>query len=111
MQPWMVIALLLGGGVVLLIVAPRLHRRSLARAWTRAEAAHARRVEELRRAPDSIETVVPETIPALEVRDALLLRGVRAEIVGLPGATVLVHGPEDTPVVQDVIAGWSRRSE
>lgn len=107
----MLIALLLVGCVVLLIVAPRLHRRSLDRARSRAEAARARRIDELRDRPDSIETVVPETVAALEVRDALLLRGVRAEIVALPGATVLVHSPDDDPIVRDVIDGWSSHPE
>lgn len=108
MQPWMVIAALLAGCVALLIVAPRLHRRSLARGLAKAEQIRARRIDELRRRPDSVETPVPESVSATAVRDALLLRGVRVEIVAVPGSTALVHRPEDTPTVRDVLAGWSR---
>lgn len=107
MHPWMIIAALLAAGVALLIVAPRLHRKSLARAMARAETVRARRIEELRRTRGTTETPVPESIPAIAVRDALLLEGIRAEIVALPGSTALVHAPEHTEAVRAVLARFT----
>ena len=104
MQPWIVIAILLTTGAALLVVAPRLHRRSLERARRRLERDHRRRVEALRARPGADEVRVADRATAVRARDRLLLRGVRVEIVESTEGVVLVHTASDSDEVADAVA-------
>lgn len=111
MQPWMLIALLLGGCLMLLIVAPRVHRRSLQRANDRARRGRQGRIDDLRARPGTVETEVPDVATAVRARQTLLLRGVRAEIVpGAAGSAILVHPSEDAEMVETVVARLAREA-
>lgn len=111
MQPWMLIAMLLAGCLALLLVAPRVHRRSLERAQTHARRDRQRRIEELRAGPGSHETEVPDAEFAVRARHVLLLRGVRAEIATAEGRTLLVHSSDDSEAVGAVIGELARTEE
>ncbi len=103
MQPWMILALLLGAGVVVLLIAPTLHRRSVANSRAGLAASRDRRVAELRASADGIEYPM-EARAALRVRDALLLRGVRTEVVTEDDAgATLVGRQEDRATIEAAI--------
>lgn len=103
MQPWMILALLLGAGVVVLLIAPTLHRRSVANSRAGLAASRDRRVAELRASPDGIEFSLPGRT-ALRVRDALLLRGVRTEVVTAGAEATLVGHVDDRATIEAAIA-------
>lgn len=104
MQPWMILALLLGAGVVVLLIAPTLHRRSVASSRAGLADARDRRVAELRSGPDAIEFDLAGK-DALRVRDSLLLRGVRTEVVQAATGATLVGHVADREAIADAIAG------
>ena len=102
-QPWMVIALLMVACATLLIVAPRLHRRSLHRARRRHERIRLERVDALRDRPGTGEVPAPNPAAAARARDVLLLRGVRVEIVSSTGGVRLLHAAGDERAVVDAL--------
>ena len=102
MQPWMILALLLGAGVVVLLIAPTLHRRSVANSRAGLAASRDRRVAELRASPHGIEFPLPGRT-ALRVRDALLLRGVRTEVVTAGAEATLVGHVDDRATIEAAI--------
>lgn len=104
MQPWMILALLLGAGVVVLLIAPTLHRRSVSNSRAGLADARDRRVAELRAGPDAVEFDLAGK-DALRIRDALLLRGVRTEVVRQAGGATLVGHSADREVIVAAIAG------
>ena len=106
MQPWMILALLLGAGVVVLLIAPTLHRRSVANSRAGLAASRDRRVAELRASADGVEYPM-EARAALRVRDALLLRGVRTEVVTEGAGATLVGRQEDRATIEAAIAELS----
>lgn len=104
MQPWMIIAGLMGMGVLTLLVAPRIHRRSTQRAREAAIAHRAERAEELRRSSSSVEYHVPSLEHGHQAQDALLLRGVRTAVVDDSGRAIVVADERDDAIVGDVLA-------
>lgn len=99
MQPWMILALMLGAGVVVLLIAPTLHRRSVANSRAGLAESRDRRVAELRAGPDSVEFDLAGK-DALRVRDSLLLRGVRTEVIrNDTGATLVGHRSDRAGIV------------
>lgn len=102
MQPWMILALLLGAGVVVLLIAPTLHRRSVANSRAGLAASRDRRVAELRASADGVEYSM-EGRDALRVRDALLLRGVRTEVVTEDAGATLVGRQADRATIEAAI--------
>jgi hypothetical protein len=95
----MILALLLGAGVVVLLIAPTLHRRSVANSRAGLAGARDRRVSELRSGPDGIEFELAGK-DALRVRDSLLLRGVRTEVVrSTAGATLVGHSSDRAAIM------------
>lgn len=80
-SPSTIIFGLLGLGFAVLLVAPRLHRRSNARSRLDAEHQRSKRVAAMQSSPSSVEVTVASQEQAIRGRDALLLRGIRTEIL------------------------------
>ncbi|MGI9604970.1 MAG: hypothetical protein ACR2P0_02405 [Acidimicrobiales bacterium] len=109
MPPWTILALILGIGFVVLLFAPRLHRRSMARSRESMESARLARVAAMRSKPSVIEIDVDSAVNAARIRDALLLRGVRVEIATDEDRHVLVTHESDETAVRSVIEEQRRR--
>lgn len=99
MQPWMIIAGLVGAGVLVLLVAPTIHRRINARSRSQAEEGRRSRATQLRTSETGRERLFPDATAAVRLRDALLLRGVRVELVRESGGVVLVYDRDDEETV------------
>ena len=100
MAPWMVIAALIGVGIVVLLVAPTIHRRINAKSRETAESSRIERAQVLRESPEGQSTHFDSAANAVKVRDRLLLRGVRAEVIREGAKTALVYRSTDAPVVR-----------
>lgn len=99
----MILALLLGAGVVVLLIAPTLHRRSVESSRAGLAASRDRRVAALRNSADGVEFPL-DGRDALRVRDALLLRGVRTEVVTEGQTATLVGRVDDRSTIEAAIA-------
>ena len=99
----MVIVGLIGAGFVVLLVAPTIHRNINAKSRATAEAGRIARANELRASSDGSVREFTDAASAVRVRDRLLLRGVRAEVVPGHGHTALVYHAGDEPVIDEVI--------
>lgn len=99
----MVIVGLIGTGFLVLLVAPTVHRRINARSRASAEASRVARANELRSSSDGAVREFDDGAAAIRVRDRLLLRGVRAEVVRGPDHVSLIHRAVDAAVVDAVI--------
>lgn len=104
MAPWMVIAALIGVGFLVLLVAPTLHRSINARSRATVEAKRVGRAHDLRASPEGATRSFADARIAMSVRDRLLLRGVRAEVVSEPNSTVLIYRAADGETLDSVIA-------
>lgn len=100
MAPWMVIAALIGAGIIVLLVAPTIHRRINAKSRETAESSRIERAQVLRESPEGESTHFDTAAHAVTVRDRLLLRGVRAEIIRDGAKTALIYRSVDAPVVR-----------
>lgn len=94
---------LLGVGFVVLIFAPTVHRRSNARSRELAETSRRDRAQELRDSPNGRSQTFTRFDTAVAVRDRLLLRGVRAEVISEQGSPVLIYHANDEATVGAVI--------
>lgn len=103
MSPSTIIFTLLGLGFVVLLVAPRLHRRSNARSLADAERQRSDRITKMRGSPTSAEVTVGSKGLAVRARDVLLLRGVRTEILVVPDEVVLLTTNAERSVVESVV--------
>jgi hypothetical protein len=103
MAPWMVIVGLIGTGFVVLLVAPTIHRRINARSRHDAETARLERAARLRDSSGGGSTTFTTSSDAVRVRDRLLLRGVRSEMIYEDERTLLVYPAEDAVTVESVI--------
>ena len=104
MSPWMDIAALIVGGFIVLLIAPTLHRRINARSREAAESKRVERAATLRDSNEGTSRRFESAYHAVKVRDRLLIRGVRAEIVAVEGPTTLIYKIADEQVVLDVMA-------
>lgn len=104
MAPWMVIAALIGTGFAVLLIAPTVHRRINVRSRSEAERARRDRVANLRDSPDGASHSFASARHAVAVRDVLLLRGVRAEVVSTDTSTELVYRREDADAVEAAVS-------
>lgn len=103
MAPWMVIAALIGIGFVVLLVAPTLHRSMNARSRAAVEARRVDRANDLRHSPDGATRSFVDAKTAMSVRDRLLLRGVRAEVVPDGSSATLIYRAADAETLQSVV--------
>lgn len=102
MAPWMIIAAIGLTGLGLLLVAPRVHRRSLLRAEHRADAARQARLRELEDRSPVTTIVLADRVQAQSIQRQLLLRGVRAHLGQNDGATELVFESRHADLVDEV---------
>lgn len=99
----MVIVGLIGAGFAVLLVAPTLHRRINARSRAAVEAERVDRANTLRASADGMTRAFADASSAVSVRDRLLLRGVRAEIVPERAETLLIYRVGDQETVDGVL--------
>lgn len=99
MAPWMVIAALIGAGIVVLLIAPTIHRRINTKSRETAESTRIARAQALRESHDGVSRIFANASHAVKLRDRLLLRGVRAEVISEGGQTILIYRSAEEPVV------------
>jgi len=103
MAPWMVIVALIATGFVVLLIAPTVHRSINAKSRASVEAARVGRANALRGSADGATRSFSNAAVAVRIRDRLLLRGVRAEVVPNEGSALLIYRSCDEQVLEDVI--------
>ncbi len=102
----MIIAALVGAGILVLLVAPTIHRRINANSRAMAEKGRRDRADALRRSSTGAERLISDAAAAVRIRDALLLRGVRVELVQESEGVVLVYERADDETVARAIADF-----
>ena len=100
----MIIALVIGLGFVVLLVAPTIHRRINHNSRERARLAKEARAKELRDSSSGRSIRFNTAQRAVRARDRLLISGIRAELVDEGTATALVFHQDDEQRVNEVIA-------
>lgn len=81
LQPWMIFVGVLVVGFFVLLIAPTIHRRINTKSRTEAQAARQTRADELLRSDAGESRRVATAADGALLRDRLLLRGVRSELV------------------------------
>lgn len=104
MAPWMVIVGLIAIGFLVLLIAPTVHRSVNAKSRATVETARVDRANSLRDSVDGATRSFPDAATAVRVRDRLLLRGVRAEVISEKGLALLVYRSADEHTLDEVIA-------
>ncbi len=104
MQPWMIIAALIGVGILVLLVAPTIHRRINANSRAAAEQGRRDRADALRRSSSGAERLIADAGVAVRIRDLLLLRGVRVELVRESEGVVVVYERTHEDALERAIA-------
>ncbi len=104
MAPWMVITGLIVAGFVVLLIAPTIHRRINTNSRETAEANRIARAQELQSSSDGESRPFGNAADAVRMRDRLLLRGVRSEVVTEDGQTILIYRSSDADTVTAVQA-------
>lgn len=99
----MIIAFVIAAGFLVLLVAPSIHRRSIQKSRDEAAAKKVQRAESFRHEHSTEEHEVRTAADAVRARDALMLQGVRSEVVTGDDGTVLLAANEDRPVVLRVL--------
>lgn len=100
MSPTQVLVALMIAGVAVLLVAPKIHRRSTQKSRIARRDQRMVRVADLRAEGQSAEYLMTNA-QAAQMRDALLLNGVRAELAAVTNATLLVVDAADGPATED----------
>lgn len=96
----MIVALVVGAGFVVLLIAPTIHRNINAKSRREAESVRVSRAEELRSSPNGAVAEFGRAGDAALLRDRLLLKGVRAELLQENGRTVLIYDKHNTETVE-----------
>lgn len=99
----MIIAVVIAAGFLVLLIAPSLHRRSIQKSRDEAAAKKVERAESFRRERSTEEHVLETPADAVRARDALMLQGVRSEVITGENGTVLLAANEDRPVVLEIL--------
>lgn len=102
MAPWMIVALVIAVGFVVLLIAPTIHRKINHNSRTQAENQRISRAESLRSSEMGATLSFARAADAAAVRDRLLLNGVRAELVQENGETIMIYNSADKPTVKTV---------
>lgn len=103
MQPWTILAVLIGAGFVTLLIAPTIHRRINAKSRREVAESRAARARE-RRSQGAANREFSDAAQTVRVRDRLLLRGVRSEVLEESGRWLLLFDAEDSESVDAAIA-------
>lgn len=104
MAPWMVITGLIVTGFVVLLIAPTIHRRINTKNRETAEANRVERAQRLQNSTDGESRQFDSASDAVAMRDRLLLRGVRAEVVSDGAQATLIFNSNDANIVDAVRA-------
>ncbi len=98
----MIIGVVIGLGFVVLLVAPTLHRRINANSRQRARSAKETRATELLNSKEGSSVRFDNGGDAARLRDRLLIRGVRSELVSQSSSTLVVFHRDDQEQVRAV---------
>ncbi len=100
----MIVALVIGAGFIVLLIAPTIHRRINAKSRRVAESKRVDRAEALRTSPvGAVQSFVKARDAAL-LRDRLILRGVRSELIQEAEKTLVVYNVSDTDAVNALMS-------
>lgn len=99
----MVITGLIVAGFVVLLIAPTIHRRINAKSRESAEAKRVARAHELQTSTEGESRLFDVAADAVKMRDRLLIRGVRSELVTENGQTTLIFRSADAETVTAVL--------
>ncbi|MBT8478950.1 MAG: hypothetical protein KJO06_08540 [Gemmatimonadetes bacterium] len=100
----MIIAIVIALGFIVLLVAPTMHRRSIQKSRAEAAAKKVERAASFRREQSTEEHVAINAAEAVQARDALMLRGVRSEVVADDDGVVLLASEDDRQAVTAAFA-------
>lgn len=99
----MILALLIGAGFVTLLIAPTIHRRINTNSRAEAEAKRVDRARQ-RHSEGAASRTLGSSAACLRLRDRLLLRGVRAEVLETDDGWTVIFEPDDASIVDATIA-------
>ncbi len=99
----MIVALVVGAGFVVLLIAPTIHRNINEKSRNEAESTRVSRAERLRTSADGKTLRFDNAGKATLLRDRLLLNGVRAELIGEDGQTLVIYNAADEATVSNVM--------
>lgn len=91
----MIVAVVIGIGFVVLLIAPTIHRRINENSREQARAAKQSRASELLQSADGASLSFENATSAAKLRDRLLIRGVRSELLPDAGKTLVVFDRSD----------------
>ena len=103
MAPWMIVALVIGAGFVVLLIAPTIHRKVNAKSRDEAEAKRLGRAESLRSSSSGLVKGFAKATDAAMLRDRLILVGVRSELIQEHGQTLVVYSTADSDAVDALV--------
>lgn len=95
----MIVALVVGAGFVVLLIAPTIHRNINEKSRNEAETMRVSRAESLRTSSHGATLHFDNAGKAALLRDRLLLNGVRAELIQEDGQTLLIYNRSDEATV------------
>lgn len=98
----MIVALVVGAGFVVLLIAPTIHRRINEKSRNEAESTRVSRAESLRTSADGATLHFDNAGKAALLRDRLLLNGVRSELIQEEAETLLIYNRGDEATVSNV---------
>lgn len=98
----MIVALVVGAGFVVLLIAPTIHRRINENSRQAREESRVSRAERLRSSADGAVLTFDRSIQAAQLRDKLLLAGVRVELLKEGSQTLVVYNRADEEMVTAV---------
>ena len=98
----MIVAIVVGIGFVVLLIAPTIHRRINENSRQQARDLKESRAAALLDSPEGSSLAFGDARQAAQLRDRLLIRGVRAELLRTPNETLVVFHTQDEPTVTRV---------
>lgn len=98
----MIVAVVIGIGFVVLLIAPTIHRNINQKSRDEAENLRVSRAETLRNSAEGATLSLSRAADAAALRDRLLLNGVRAELIQENGETLMIYNSADQSTVTAV---------
>ena len=99
----MIVALVIGAGFVVLLIAPTIHRKINAKSRQEAESKRLDRAESLRSSSSGEVLAFTKASEAALLRDRLILVGVRSELLQEDGQTLVVYNSVDEKKVEALV--------
>ena len=91
----MIVAVVIGIGFIVLLIAPTIHRRINENSREQARVAKESRAADLLSSSNGASLSFDNAKSAAQLRDRLLIRGVRAELLSDTGKTLVVFNVSD----------------